>query len=46
MNIFKKFFNLFKKKEKKQEACWYNNVDEQEILRPAVWNSFGMEYLT
>jgi hypothetical protein len=30
MNIFKKFFNLFKKKEKKQEECWYNNVDEQE----------------
>ena len=32
MNIFKKFFSIFKKKEKaEKEECWYNNAHEGSL---------------
>ncbi len=30
MNIFKKILNIFKRKKKNEQACWYNNFHEQK----------------
>ena len=37
MNIFKKFFSIFKKKEKEEkEECWYNNAHEGSLGHSVV----------
>ena len=37
MNIFKKFFSIFKKKEKaEKEECWYNNAHEGSLGHSAA----------